>query len=139
MVHSLTLQAANAYQKVLDTRQSDTKAIPNSVDFNNLVETSFNNLVKMQPAEILKHIQSYNNNNNAPSATNLSAASEAINVLRKSVTKQEKSSMFGLVNDQVSLSEIAMATVEAANTVKTFTEIRNKFQDAVDKIFNISI
>jgi flagellar hook-basal body complex protein FliE len=154
MSYSVGLQAVNAYNNISNTtavsnaaQTSNLKNANGAAKFQDMVNANFNQFATMTQAEILKQVSQANNNISAinnPSnivksnQNNASFVTEVVKDISEKVRKQEELSLKRVVGE-ASITDVAMASVQATNAFKLATELRNKMQDFIDKTMNINI
>jgi flagellar hook-basal body complex protein FliE len=154
MSYSVGLQAVNAYNNISNTtsvsnaaQASSLKNANGAAKFQDMVNANFNQFATMTQAEILKQVSQANNNISAinnPSniaksnQNNASFVTEVVKDISEKVRKQEELSLKRVVGE-ASVTDVAMASVQATNAFKLATELRNKMQDFIDKTMNINI
>lgn len=166
MSSSIGLQAVNAYSNfnntssIINTAQvNNSKNVSGGAKFQDMVKVNFNQFANMTQAEILKQVSQANAqinaqinnvsrnvsaiNNNASDIArvnqgNSSFAVEAFKDISEKARKQEELSL-KRVTGEASITDVAMASVQATNALKLATELRNKLQDFIDKTMNINI
>lgn len=161
MSYSVGLQAINAYNNFSNTnsvsRATQTNSLKNAsgaAKFQDMVNTNFNNFANMTQAEILRQVSQANvqinilpnNISSLNNASNISKAAhgngsfitEVVKDISEKTRKQEELSLKRVVGE-ASITDVAMASVQATNALKLATELRNKLQDFIDKTMNINI
>lgn len=137
--NSAALAVANLYNTIQERPkvQSDPTNIQGANDFQDMVKVQFNKFAQMKPEEILAHIK-HKQSLSRVDATTASPASEIVGSVRNTLQRQELITRKSLINE-ASLVDVLTSTTEATNTLKTLVEVRNKFQEAADKVFNMQV
>ncbi len=157
MSYSVGLQAVNAYNNFSNatsvsnaTQTSNLKNASGATNFQDMVNANFNQFANMTQAEILKQVSQANSQANNISAINNSSnitksnqnnasfITDVVKDISEKVKKQEELSLKRVVGE-ASVTDVAMASVQATNAFRLATELRNKMQEFIDKTMNINI
>ena len=157
MSYSVGLQAVNAYNNFSNatsvssaTQTSNLKNVSGAAKFHGMVNANFNQFANMTQAEILKQVSRANSQANNISAINNSSnitksnqnnasfITDVVKDISEKVKKQEELPL-KRVSGEASVTDVAMASVQATNAFRLATELRNKMQEFMDKTMNINI
>jgi flagellar hook-basal body complex protein FliE len=148
-IGSVSLAAHSLYSQVQNTQANksiETEMNVNTVsggqNFQEMTVNSFNKFAKMSSQQILDHISTHNATKQVTQrGMDIgSAVSFAIGSANSAVKKQEQAINNALEeNSEASFLEIATASSDAQNTIRTLLEVRNKFMESFKEIMNMQM
>ena len=138
MTISVSAQAINAYNQVSKIESNPMSPQVSNVGAPNFKDMviQFNKLAQMSQTEILSQLSQ----SRAPmhTAADLFFATTNIAELRHKVQTSERTALNNALG-KASATEVATSAAQASNAISLAVALRNKMQEALDKLFNMNL